>query len=128
MCFGLPQACGFNIRALQFGLILVLITHLGSAIGDEVEDSSGNQDASITREEWNKRIGEAKRRTEEFVERAKANKEAVLNSEEQKNAAEIRRALEDPTLMPGDLISDGKGLYLKNNLPTIKFRDDDNRR
>jgi hypothetical protein len=77
-------------------------------LGQEVEEFS---DAALTRAQWQQRLEQARRRSEEFVANARANS-AAAGEFDQKDAEASQRAMNDPTLQPGDLVATDKGLFI----------------
>jgi hypothetical protein len=76
--------------------------------GQEAEEFP---DSSLTPEQWQQRIEEACRRSEEFVANARTRPEGPITpAQEETEAAD--RALNDPTLHQGDVISTGKGFVV----------------
>ena len=68
-------------------------------------------DSALTREQWQQRLEQARRRSEEFVANARANS-AAAEEFDQKDAEASQRAMNDPTLQPGDLVATDKGLFI----------------
>jgi hypothetical protein len=65
-------------------------------------------DFALTCERWQQRLEEARRRSEEFVANARARTVEPLQPDE-KAAEAAERAMNDPTLQPGDMIATSKG-------------------
>jgi hypothetical protein len=77
-------------------------------LGQEAEEVP---ESSLTREQWQQRIQDARRRSEEFVARAREHPETPMTPVQQETEA-AGRALNDPTLQQGDVISTGKGFVV----------------
>jgi hypothetical protein len=68
-------------------------------------------DSISTREQWQQRVDEARRRSEEFVANARMHALPPTPSDlEEKEAAD--RALRDPSLQQGDIVATGKGFVV----------------
>ncbi|SRR6266581_500630 len=93
--------------AIRFSALLViwLLTAPLNCFGQEADDF---QDASLSREVWQKRIEDAQRRSQEFIANARQRSETQITSA-QKDAEAASRALGDPSLQPGDVVSTGRG-------------------
>jgi len=68
-------------------------------------------DSSLTREQWQQRVQDARRRSEEFVANARERPEAPMTPVQEETEA-ASRAMSDPTLQQGDMISTGKGFFV----------------
>jgi hypothetical protein len=68
-------------------------------------------DSALTREQWQQRLEQARRRSEEFVANARANS-AAADEFDQKDAEASERAMNDSTLQPGDIVATDKGLLI----------------
>jgi hypothetical protein len=75
------------------------------------QEADGFPDSSLTREEWQRRVEDARLRSGEFVANARTQPEAPMTPA-QKEAEAADRALNDPTLQQGDVISTGKGFVV----------------
>jgi hypothetical protein len=71
-----------------------------------------DHDAALTPEQWKQRVEEARRRSEEFVARTRTQKEDPVSSEKEQAEAQDQRALNDPTLMPGDIVATSTGFVV----------------
>jgi hypothetical protein len=71
----------------------------------------GFSDAEPTREQWQQRIEDARRRTEDFVASAgTASPDPLPRNLQEREASE--RAMNDPTLQVGDIVSTERGLVV----------------
>jgi hypothetical protein len=86
--------------------------------GEEAEEF---QDSSLTREQWQQRVKDARRRSEEFVSNARTRPAAPPMTPAEKEAEAADRALNDPTLQQGDVVSTGNGFVV------FMGRDEDHR-
>jgi len=94
-----------TIALLAFWLLMTS----PSCFGREAEEFP---DQSLTREEWRQRVQDARRRSEEFVASAREQRTDTPVTPVQKEAEATDRALNDPTLQHGDVISTGKGFVV----------------
>ena len=76
--------------------------------GQEIEDSP---DATLTREQWQQRVEAARRRSEDFVANARTQM-ADPSSSGQLETEAANRAVNDPTLRQGDIISTRRGFFV----------------
>lgn len=95
-----------QLTALLTGALLVAGSTL--CIGQEADASL---DFALTREQWQQRLEEARRRSEEFVASARARTPAPAEPDQQDTEA-TERAMNDPTLQHGDVIATSKGFLL----------------
>jgi hypothetical protein len=77
-------------------------------LGQEADDFP---DSSLTREQWQQRIDEARRRSEEFVTNTRT-QSVPPPQPEQKDAEAADRAMNDPSLREGDIVATGKGFVV----------------
>jgi hypothetical protein len=77
-------------------------------VGQESEEFP---DQSLTREQWQQRVQDARRRSEEFVANSRERADTPITPV-QKDTEAADRALNDPTLQQGDVISTGKGFVV----------------
>jgi hypothetical protein len=89
--------------------IWTLIASSACCFSQEMESSP---DAALTREQWQQRVEDARRRSEEFV--ANARMQAAIPSPSEKEETELadRRAMNDPSLQRGDIIATGRGFVV----------------
>jgi hypothetical protein len=76
------------------------------------EPENQDHDAALTPEQWQQRVGEARRRSEEFVARRRTQTEDPVSSQKEQAEAQDQRALNDPTLLPGDIVATSKGFVV----------------
>jgi hypothetical protein len=75
------------------------------------QEAEGLADSTLTREQWQHRVEEARRHSEEFV--ANARTQALIPpppGQVEKEAAD--RAMNDPSLQQGDIVATGKGFVV----------------
>jgi hypothetical protein len=95
-----------RIAALLVGGCFAAAPQCG--LGQEPDDFP---DSSLTRQQWQQRIDEARQRSEEFV--ANIRTQAVpLPQPEQKDTEAADRAMHDPSLREGDIVATGKGFVV----------------
>jgi hypothetical protein len=104
----LPQGFAMTIRiaALLIGGCLAAAPQCG--LGQEADDLP---DSSLTREQWQQRIEEARRRSEAFVANTRIQTVPSLRPE-QKDAEAAERAMNDPSLREGDIVATGNGFVV----------------
>jgi hypothetical protein len=98
--------------AVRFSALLLVgfLTASLHCFGQEVDREVG-LDPSLTREQWQERVEDARRRSGEFVANRRARSDSPMTrAEAEAEAAD--RALKDSTLQPGDVISTGKGFVV----------------
>ena len=99
-------------------LLAIFLTAATGCFGQEADEEFS--DSSLTREQWQQRIQDARRRSEEFVANARERPQDPVTPAQQETEA-AGRALNDPTLQQGDVISTGKGFVV------FVGRDDEHR-
>jgi hypothetical protein len=93
--------------SIRFGVILaswVFATTL-QCFGQDAEDFA---DASLTREQWQHRVADARRRAEEFRANIRNQPLDPMTSRE-REAEATSRGMRDPTLQSADVVSTGRG-------------------
>jgi hypothetical protein len=98
---------------MTFRLAALLVTSFLAAasarcFGQEAEDFP---DSALTREQWQQRVEEARHRSMEFIANARAQPPPPLPADQLAREA-TDRAMRDPTLQPGDIISTNKGFVV----------------
>jgi hypothetical protein len=76
------------------------------------EPETQDSDAALTREQWQQRVEEARRRSSEFVARTRTQTEDPVSVQKEQAEAQDQRALNDPTLLPGDIVATSKGFVV----------------
>jgi hypothetical protein len=90
-------------------LVAWLITASTSNFAQELQDSP---DSELTVEQWQRRVQEARRRSEEFVANARTNPPDPLASAKEDAEATDQRAMNDPSLQRGDIVATSKGFLI----------------
>jgi hypothetical protein len=68
--------------------------------------------SALTREPWLQRVEDARRRSEEFVANARTQMADLPSSDKEDAEAADQRAMNDPSLQLGDIVSTSKGLLV----------------
>lgn len=90
---------------------LLLICLLAAPARCPAQESADPADASLSQEEWRRRIDEARRRTDEFVANARNRKTDPFSAEDLRKES-IERARRDPTLRQGDIVATDRGFEM----------------
>ena len=69
-------------------------------------------DSELTAEQWQRRVGDARRRSEEFVANARNQTPDPQASAKEDAEATDQRAMNDPSLQRGDIIATSKGFLV----------------
>jgi hypothetical protein len=69
-------------------------------------------DSELSVEQWQQRVQDARRRSEEFVANARTWKPDPQSSDKEDAEAADQRAMNDPSLQQGDIIATSKGLLV----------------
>jgi hypothetical protein len=90
------------------------------------EDVEEFPDSQLTREQWQQRLDEARRRTESFVAKLRSQPSEPFVSEREQQEIADQRAMRDQTLQQGDIVSTSRGFLVytgrDNNNATGAFR------
>ena len=76
------------------------------------QELQDNPDSELTVEQWQRRVQEARRRSEEFVANDRTNPPDPLASPKEDAEATDQRAMNDPSLQQGDIVATSKGLLM----------------
>jgi hypothetical protein len=76
------------------------------------QQSEDVPDLALTREQWQQRVEDARRRAEEFVANARMQAAMSPPSEKEEAEAASRRAMNDPSLQHGDIVATGQGFVV----------------
>jgi hypothetical protein len=87
----------------------LLIASSACCFSQETDDFS---ESALTREQWQQRVKDARRRSEEFVATARMQAAIPPPSEKEEAEATDQRALNDPTLQQGDIVATSKGFVV----------------
>jgi hypothetical protein len=80
------------------------------------QDSRSASDASLSEQQWRQRVEDARARSAEFVAKAKAGTAEVESSSEEDEQLADQRAMNDPSLRAGDIVSTSKGFLVFQGL------------
>jgi hypothetical protein len=69
-------------------------------------------DSALTGEQWQQRVQDARRKSEEFVANARAHKDDPPPSDKEDALAADQRAMRDPSLQRGDIIATSRGFFV----------------
>ncbi|HWO28575.1 MAG TPA: hypothetical protein VNO32_07225 [Candidatus Acidoferrum sp.] len=76
------------------------------------QESENFPDSALTGEQWQQRVQDARRRSEEFVANARTHKDDPPPSDKVDAQAADRRAMHDPSLQRGDIIATSQGFFV----------------
>ena len=93
--------------ALLVGWLLLAPT--GYCYAQELENFP---DAALTSEQWQQRVQDARRRSEEFVANARTQTADPPSSDKADAEAADQRAMNDPSLQRGDIIATSQGFLV----------------
>jgi len=109
---------------IDFGAVVVLVVALHAWSGqgranDEVSPSIGedqangsSQDSLVSREDWKRRIEDARKRAEQARRDWRLNAPLRTYEPDPPEKIATERVLRDDTLQPGDIVSTDKGFFL----------------
>src|SRR5258705_10522052 len=69
-------------------------------------------DSALTRGQWQQRVQDARRRSEEFVANARTKRADPPPSDKEDTETVGRRAMHDPSLQRGDIITTSQGFFV----------------
>lgn len=98
---------------MRFRILLPLVTTL-LPVGTghcAAQETAEFPDAELTREEWQQRVEAARRRSQDFIANLRTQTPASPSPDQVEHEA-TDRAMNDPALRPGDIISTGRGLMM----------------
>jgi hypothetical protein len=119
--------CGIRIKnknpimTLRLAALLVTSSLLASTCGLAQEPESV-ADSTLTLEQWQQRVEDARQRTEAFVANARNRTADPPPSEVEDAEVADQRAMNDPSLQPGDIVATSRGFLI------FVGRDKDERR
>jgi hypothetical protein len=112
-----------NDRAIPFDVVIFLMTTslatmfivvwslLASLTLGFAQEFESFPDAEITGDHWQQRVQDARRRSEQFVARARTRVPEPLSTDKEEAEASDQRAMNDASLQRGDIISTSKGFF-----------------
>jgi hypothetical protein len=110
------------VMTLRIAALLVASSLLASSTWSRAQEPESLTDSTLTLEQWQQRVQDARQRSEAFVANAR-NRTADPPSLEKEDAeAADQRAMNDPSLQPGDIVATSRGLLI------FVGRDKDERR
>jgi hypothetical protein len=95
--------------ATIFVVVWSLLASLALGFAQEFENFP---DAEITSDQWQQRVQDARRRSEQFVANARTQVLEPLSTGKEEAEESDQRAMNDPSLQRGDIISTSKGFFV----------------
>jgi hypothetical protein len=92
--------------------LLVGCSLLASSGYCRAQESENFPDSVLTGEQWQQRVQDARRKSEEFVANARAHKNDPPLSDKEDARAADQRAMRDPSLQRGDIIATSQGFFV----------------
>jgi hypothetical protein len=86
-----------------------LLASSGFCFARELEDFP---DSELTSAQWQQRVQDARRRSEQFVANARTQTADPASSDKQEAEAADQRAMNDPSLQRGDIIATSQGFLV----------------
>lgn len=83
-----------------------------SNVEQQADDLAPSRDSLISREDWKRRIGEARSRAEQARRDWRLNAPLRMVAPDPPEKIATERVLSDDTLQPGDIVSTDKGFFL----------------
>jgi hypothetical protein len=109
------QFFGFMIRSA----CRILLVACGSALfatspsaQQTPPDVPSSSDEALSEQQWRQRVEDARAKSAEFVARAKAGTIERLSSDDEDKKVADQRAMNDPSLRAGDIVSTSKGFLV----------------
>jgi hypothetical protein len=96
----------------RFQMLLIGWSLLTPSAGCFAQELESFPDATLTADQWQQRVQDARRRSEEFVADARTQTTDPLQAEKEEAEADDRRALNDPSLQRGDVVATSRGLVV----------------
>jgi hypothetical protein len=106
------QILELPVMTLRIQILVVACVLLGSAAHCPAQDLEKVPDSTLTADQWQQRVRDARRRSEEFVTNARTQTTSPLTSEKEDAEAADQRALNDPSLQRGDIVSTSQGFVV----------------
>ena len=78
---------------------------------DTLQNAPEHPDGSLTREQWQQRVEEARRRSKDFIANARTQTQPPPQSDPLATEASDR-VVNDPTLRPGDIVATYRGFFV----------------
>jgi uncharacterized protein (DUF2235 family) len=100
----------FYISILLAGYLVPAVATQGWA--QEAQQMQDDSNASLTEQQWRQRVEDARGRSEEFVAKARSRMSEPIQPDEEDAKAADQRAMNDPSLKRGDIVSTSKGFLV----------------
>jgi hypothetical protein len=97
----------FYISILLAGSLMPAVATQGWA--QEAQQMQDDSNASLTEQQWRQRVEDARGRSEEFVAKARSRMSEPIQWDEEDAKVADQRAMNDPSLKRGDIVSTSKG-------------------
>jgi hypothetical protein len=97
---------------LQTVALFVAWSLLASSACGFAQELESFPDSTLTVEQWQQRLQETRRRSEEFIENARTQTADPAPSAKEDAEAADQRAMNDPSLQRGDIIATSKGFLV----------------
>ncbi|WOH53648.1 hypothetical protein [Bradyrhizobium sp. sBnM-33] len=92
-------------------VLVVAFSLLGSPVSC-LEELESLPAATLTADQWQQRVMEARRRSEEYVAKARTRTASPPQTDQEDAEAADQRAMNDPSLQRGDVIATSKGFFV----------------
>ena len=92
-------------------VVVVAVSLLASPVNG-LEEMDSFPDSTLTAEQWQQRVMDARRRAEEYVANARTRTASPAQSDQEETEAADQRAMNDPSLQRGDIIATSKGFFV----------------
>jgi hypothetical protein len=99
-----------TLRTMALLAAWSILASSGCCFAQEQEEDF--PDSVLTSEQWQQRVQEARRRSEEYVAKARTQPADPLPSEKEDAEAADHRAMNDPSLQRGDIIATSQGFFV----------------
>jgi hypothetical protein len=96
---------------LHSPLLILAFSLLGSSANCS-EEMDSFPDASLSADQWQQRVMDARRRSEEYIAGLRAGTASAPSFDQGDAEAANERAMRDPDLQRGDIIATSKGLFV----------------
>jgi len=96
----------------KWSLVLATVLSILASPVHCVEEMESSPDATLTADQWQQRVIDARRRSEEYVAKARAGTGESLQSDQEDAEAADQRAMNDPSLQRGDMIATSNGFFV----------------
>jgi hypothetical protein len=97
---------------LRIAALLVTSSLLASSTCGLAQEEESFPDARLTPEQWSQRVQDARKRSEAFVANARNRTADPPSSEAEEAEVADQRAMNDPSLQPGDIVATSRGFLV----------------